>query len=222
MLPAYTLKATYAVRCGIDCGTAFTLARGQRNFLISAKHVFSSYPKNGNLECLASSGWISITHKLVHDGSEEDLWDDFIVFEIGDQLQQVGVTEISSVEDLHLAQEVLAFGFPVHFPSPLSVGNGGFLPPMIKAGILSSVVSADGFGYGFLLDLRTNEGMSGGPVFARDRNDREKLILAGMIKGYYSPAVTVELANESTLQHNPNSGISFCIPIQRILEIAKI
>ena len=222
MLPDYAIQRTYAVKCGSDFGTAFTIDRNGQRYLLSAKHVFSSYAKNHSLECLTSSGWSKIGHRHVFEENSESHWDDFIVFSIGDQLQNASNSVIATPEDNYISQEILAFGFPVHFPSPLSVENSGFLPPMIKRGILSSVVSADGFGYGFMLDMFLNLGMSGGPIFARARDDHNRLLLTGMAVGFYSPSISILAEGREIATHNPNTGIALCIPINRIFQMAQI
>jgi len=218
MVPEVAFRRTYAVKCGADAGTAIVVDFSGSRFLISAKHVFSNYDNIKQVEVLSSSGWYILPHKMLTRGSSDESHDDYIVFEIGNQLQQAGPLEISDLGQIFIGQDALVLGYPAFWPSPLSKANNGYPPAFAKRAMFSSVVSLGGFEKLFLLDVMLNKGMSGGPVFARDPNDPRKISLAGIAISYFSPDEQIKNDASKSLAFNANTGLAFSIPIYDMLK----
>jgi S1-C subfamily serine protease len=216
MISENLIRRTYAVKCGESIGSATVIDLNKKRYLISANHVFSSYATIRTISCLTKRGWIEIEHSYVVHGGSNDWIDDFIVFEIGGQLQDAPDLQIAGKGETWIAQEVLALGYPLLTPSPLWNSNAGFATAFAKRGIISSVVSSGGFDSLFMLDLLLNRGMSGGPVVSIDYSNSGRFRLIAIGVGFYSPNETLK-AGEAEITYNPNTGLAFGIPIDRIL-----
>jgi S1-C subfamily serine protease len=220
MISENIVRRTYAVKCGEDIGAAVVIDFNHKRYLVSANHVFSSYASTKKFFCLHKQGWIEVKHTYVVHGGSSELIDDFIVFEITEQLQEAPSLEVAAKSDTWIAQDVLALGYPILTPSPLWNGNAGFATGFVKRGIVSSVVSSGGFDSLFIFDLLLNRGMSGGPVLSIGYGKERTFKLIAIGVGYYSPGETIQSNGGKTI-YNANSGLAFGIPIERIMLAIK-
>jgi S1-C subfamily serine protease len=217
MVPEVAFRRTYAVKCGADAGTGVVVDYAGSRFLISANHVFSEYENAKKLEVLTDSGWQKVSHTLLTRGASLESHEDYIVFEIGNQLQKAEPLDINQLGQIYIGQDALVMGYPARWRSPLSKANAGYPPAFAKRAMFSSVVSLGGFERVFLLDVILNKGMSGGPVFARDLHDPGKVSLAGIAISYFSPDELIKGDQSRSLSFNANTGLAFSIPIYDVL-----
>ena len=215
MISESLIRRTYAVKCGESCGTAIIVDYNKQRYLISANHVFASYRKDMTFHCLTTNGWIEIRHNYVVHGGSNDWIDDFIVFEINNQLQDAPDLAIAGKGETWIAQEILALGYPLLTPSPLWNANSGFATAFVKRGIISNVVTSGGFDNLYILDLLLNSGMSGGPIVSIDYENKGSFRLIAIGVGFYAPVEKIEM-NQGQVTYQPNTGLAFGIPIDRI------
>lgn len=93
--------------------------------------------------------------------------------------------------------EVATAGFPLGDAALLTEGRVGQLAPFVRSGIVSSVMPFDPpFPHGFTIDVMSQGGASGSPIFLK-----EKPLAVGILHSGY-----------------PNTNITFAVPSKMIAD----
>lgn len=225
MITTNITQRTFFVNFGDDLGSAFTIEKHGRQYLISAKHVFESIEDKQEVE-------INIFHDgiwkkllcvaFVHPNENIDV----IIFSYQGF---IGPTHpiIYSAGGLALAQDTFFLGFPYGKYSPDdSRINNSFPFPFVKKGVCSAVNFTKDSGGLIYLDGHTNPGFSGGPVVFKDLETNE-LKICGIMRGYlpHEGKIDTEYVNEDGetekdfLLYDENSGIIVCQMIKDAIEL---
>ena len=162
-------------------GTAFMLDIDGHQYIITAKHLVQK--SISPLRVYWEGVWQVLPVDLIgHCEGETDI----SVLYTNRNLPKMLYPEGGSLRveiDLKLGEEILFYGFPHGWSTPLSNERGRV--PLVKRGLVSGFFGAPlgSLQESFLIDGHNNPGFSGGPVVAI-RNGEYKV--SGVISGYRS------------------------------------
>jgi hypothetical protein len=225
MITNNIIQRTIFVNIGDDIGSAFTIEKEGKQFLISARHVFETVDDNEEIEIKVfhNDSWKSLDCRAtVHPNEEIDI----IIFSYEGTLGVIRPI-IYTTDGIDLGQDTYFLGFPYGKYSPDDHKiNSSFPFPFVKKATFSAFKFTQENGGLLYLDGHTNPGFSGGPVVFVDRRTSE-LKICGVMRGYltHEGKIDTEYLNEDGefekdyLLYDENSGI---IVIQRIEDALKL
>lgn len=224
MIPNNIIQRTIFVNLGDDIGSAFTIEKNGKQYLISARHVFETVDNNQEIKInvFHNDSWKPLTCRAtVHPNDDIDL----IIFSYDGILGVVRPIQYTT-DGISLGQDTYFLGFPYGKYSPDSKINSNFPFPFVKKATFSAFKFTEDKGGLLYLDGHTNPGFSGGPVVFFDRKTSE-LKICGVMRGYlpHEGKIDTEYLNEGGeiekdyLLYDENSGI---IIIQRIEDAIKL
>ena len=199
-------------------GTAFILDRGNRSYLVTARHL-----------CLPneSEEQVTITHAWTEDGEPssaimsrvdpEELEGDVAIFEMPeDFLGNVG-TEVPAMSDgIAFSQECFIMGFPYRLST--HVGTQARVPIVKKGIIAGRTRSADGVPQ-FLIDVIANPGFSGGPL-VWFRSDGQPAFAGIVVQNLMAPATDPALSE--VRPHDVPAGLALATDIDVVIPILEV
>jgi S1-C subfamily serine protease len=219
MITSNVLSRTFQIQFGGQTGTAVAIDRGQKQYLVTAKHVVSTF-SGGPLDIFHDGQWKKAQFGLVgHAKSGADI----SVLAPSIQLAP-SLTLVASTANMVLGQSMFFLGFPYDHKQDHPEINKGFPLPLIKAGILSGLMDYEGSS-ALLLDGHNNPGFSGGPVvfipYGSILNQTNGFCLAGIVSGYpsYSEQVVTSDGKETGMFIRNNPGIVLSYDIKYALEL---
>ena len=146
-------------------GTGFTIDRGGRQYLATARHVAEG--AGGSIKVFHEQGWKTLEVGVVGVGENEA---DIVVLAPNLQLSPSHPL-VPTSKGLVFGQQVRLLGFPFGYQFGDGGVNNRFPIPFIKAGIVS-MVDVKGQRSQIWVDAHGNKGFSGGPLVAVfDGND---------------------------------------------------
>lgn len=161
MITINIINRTYFISVNNDTGSAFTIEHKDKQYIISAKHVFESLElKNGSeimIQIFHDEIWKNLKCKAhLHDNPEIDI----IVLKT-DQLLFNKFPVTIGHNDLNLARDVYFLGFPYGMFTPDLDGqvNQKFPIPFIKKGIFSAFLRKYDI-ITYYIDAHNNTGFS--------------------------------------------------------------
>lgn len=203
-------------------GTAFTMECGNRQFLVTAKHLFENagFPAQATISLLTGKGYQKYCVDIRYPHSPSV---DIAVLMLNPyQVLTHFFGNDNTTEGLYFGQDVYFLGFPYHYDqlvqhSPLSNAP----VPLIKKACLSSVIKS-GDDILLLLDGHNNPGFSGGPVCFSAAN-RKTMTITGVISGYrYSKEAILDVHdNPQPYYWRENTGIIYAYSIQHAIDVAQ-
>ena len=180
LLTTNILQKTFLIRQGNGCGTAFAIESGDREYLITARHVL---PENSQpVDILHEEQWkpLPVTGIYHHPGGP-----DVAVMTLGQQIAPNHPAE-PTLSGVVLGQEVLMVGFPFGWHHTQFNINNGYPIPFVKAAILSALIFKETtIAY---LDGHNNPGFSGGPLLAEhlpSKNPKCGPKIIGVVSGFW-------------------------------------
>ncbi len=215
MVTTNAIQRTFKIRLGDSQGTAFTIERAGRQYLVTARHVLAEN-EPGMIEIWHEEVWKSLFVRVVGIGHGDV---DVAVLAATFQVSPVYPLEIGA-HGMHYSQPVYILGFPLGLRSGGAEINRGLPIPFVKSGIVSAIESGAGRIY---IDTHVNEGFSGGPVVFHPRDraaEAHELRVAGVVAGYvecHRPVLGgdgLHLANAGE-----NSGIGVAIGAKHIIDL---
>ncbi|MCY3591081.1 MAG: S1C family serine protease [Acidobacteria bacterium] len=161
MVPtANILQRTFLVK-DKSIGTAFTIDRDGRQYLVTARHV--SEGSSGGIDLFHDGQWKRLSVAVVGVGKSGE---DVAVLRPDTQLAHKALTLEIGNRGYALGQQVMFFGFPFGWQyGDCGGANHGYPLPFVKAGIVSQLTSPGGARRLFV-DAHGNKGFSGGPLVA--------------------------------------------------------
>jgi Trypsin-like peptidase domain len=214
MITFNVLDRVFFIR-GSEYGTAFTLDRHGRQYLVTARHLVGTDPGRSTIEFFHDAKWKSLPVQVVGFGVGEV---DVAVLTPGVRLSEDIPLE-PSMGGFALAQDMLFAGYPFKLwadGGPLTYGRP---LPFIKKGTLSA--------YETLTDVKrlwvdaiNNEGFSGGPlVFLATESNVFKV--TGVVSKYrVEEEHIVNEKNEPTgLRVQYNTGLLLAYGIKHVLDL---
>ena len=181
MITSNIIHRTFFVRWNDSTGTAFSVDRGYKQYLVTTRHVVHGIESGQAIKIFHEKTWKDLVVKVVGIGEGEV-----------DVAVLACLVRLSPSLPLLASAEGLAYGQPVSFlgyPFGWDVGgeqiNRGVLLPFVKTGVLSAIES--GNVSRFFLDAHVNRGFSGGPVvFIPHGLPQNELRVAGIVSSYPS------------------------------------
>lgn len=227
-LPEEILRQVFCIRVGQDVGTAFSFVLDQRQYVVTAGHMFSS-GLSDNIEIKSGpSLWKKISVSFI---SIDDEPMDIAILSVNTLLSPL--TQIAlGIDMISYGQPVRFLGFPHGLDISLVEGFRNEPLPFVKGGIISGFqsVSLDKSSslkgspfIEFYIDADANPGFSGGPlVLPRYPALTEKRSiswhLAGVVTCAVSELMPCKDKNGTVIGYvGVNSGIMRAISIDFVL-----
>ena len=217
MVPTNVIQRTFFVRCALSRGTAFTLDRDGRQYLVTARHVVEGIRPGQALDIWHEERWRPLAVKIVGVGQGDV---DVAVFAPTIQLSPQLALE-PGAGGIYYGQQAYILGFPHGNHSGGAEINRGLPIPFVKSGIVSA------FAFGDVkmvyLDMHVNEGFSGGPVVfqpAEGRKNPTEFRVAGVVSGYLRHERPLHGPDGNHLGNvGENTGIAVAVGTQHITDL---
>ena len=217
MVPNNVIQRTLFIRRKV-LGTAFTLDREGRHYLVTARHVIEGIKPGETLEIWYEGRWKRLAVNIVGVGQGRV---DSAVFVPSIQLSPPLLLEPSAGKSMYYGQQAYVLGFPHGQHSGGEEINRGLPIPFVKTGIVSA------FDFGDVkivyLDMHVNEGFSGGPLVFRPAEGRKsppEFRVGGVVAGYLRYSRPLHGPDGNSLDNiSENTGIAFAIGIQHITDL---
>ena len=218
MITTNILQRVLRIRNPDCCGTAFTIDVNNRQYLISAKHLFEN--SSGDIEIRRGNedDWFKLDAKpIFHD--EEIV--DIAVMPLHKPLTP-NHKLIAGKGNYFISQDAYFLGFPFGFEMGdecVRKHNNDYPMAFVKKCIISAfshISTETGSKIGQIcLDGHNNKGFSGGPVVFQGLHDNKEMHVLGVVSGYVS-----DLDPEKTEQGlKENSGLFLCYSIRYAIDI---
>ena len=178
MVTANVIHRVLNVRIGDSLGSAFTIERDGRQYVVTARHVMEGIEAAQRTAVVFEDEWRDVDLSVVGVG-EGDV--DVAVLACGQQLSPTYPFE-ASTEGLVYGQQAYFLGFPFGWTTGGQHLNRGFPFPFVKGGIVAAY-SLGGPVFTIFLDAHVNHGFSGGPVVFRPKEGRDDFRVAGVVAG---------------------------------------
>ena len=161
MITSNVIHRTFHVRYGGGTGTAFAIDHGDKQYLVTARHVVPDITTGGTIDIFHEKQWKHIAVTVVGIGAGKR---DIAVLACPIRLAPPHPFEASSA-GLVYGQQVYFLGFPFGWDSGAEDINRNFPMPFVKAGVLSALTFEEPSR--MYIDAHGNTGFSGGPVVFR-------------------------------------------------------
>jgi len=180
-VPAEMLQRTILIKVGSVEGTAFTIDRRGKLYLVTARHVVAGLPEsNATVEVRQADTWKEYhTVKTLFPPSSEA---DIAVLETEERVAQPFQVTSSDETRVTMGQQVWFLGYPFSDGIGSRFSNG-WQAPFIKRGTMSAIVGTNPDAILLYIDGFNNPGFSGGPIVCWDYAARAYAVI-GVVKGY--------------------------------------
>ena len=219
MVTTNVIQRTFCIRSrgASQQGTAFTLDRAGRHYLITARHVVGNVVPGQIIDIWHEGTWKSLRVNVAGLGQGEV---DVAVLTPAVQLSPTHPLAADSA-GMYYGQQAYILGFPYGRHSGGEEINRGLPIPFVKAGVVSAM-TFDAIKK-IYVDTHANEGFSGGPVVFQPqgaRRDPHELRLAGVVAGYIQYHRSVHDAVGNHLADiGENTGIAIAIGIRHVTDL---
>lgn len=214
MVTTNVFQRVFKIRRNGSAGTAFTVDRAGRHYLVTARHVVDGIASGDSLEVWHREQWKVLPVDVVGVGQGEV---DVAVLTPRTQISPAHPLEVSAGGILY-GQQAYILGFPYGHDSGGPELNDGLPIPFVKSGVISALTF--GTVNRIYVDTHANEGFSGGPVVfvpQGQRTDPGEFRVAGVVVGYVLHHRPVSDAEGSRLADIPeNAGIVVAIAAQHV------
>lgn len=215
MLPSNLVYRTFFIRAE-QYGTAFTIDVGDKQFLVTARHLISSTGDQIELQILHSRQWHKGRVRVVGRG-KGDL--DIAVLQAPKRLTAKEFEVTLSMGEIVLGQDVFFLGFPYKLWTDYGDLLGGLPGPYLKKGALSAVTMESP--QTLYVDAINNEGFSGGPLYFFKNGNMKEVCIAGIVSKYrteHEPVID-QNGGRTGLSVEYNTGFMVAYGIKHALEI---
>lgn len=223
MLPNHILQRVFLIKYGASTGTCFLVSIDNNDYLITAKHLFSTTTNNTlvDIEILRNDGWLKLKPTyLIHSNTNIDI----AVLDLKSNDQKKNNFDFGG-KTYYLSQDCYFVGFPFNLKIDDKEGtmNNGFPIPFVKKGIVSLFISDSSNMRQIFLDGHNNPGFSGGPVVIHNFKDgsEHEVRIIGVVSAYLNDAKVIKTPY-GDLINNENSGIVLSYAFDHVLEIIKM
>lgn len=196
---------------GSCIGTAFTIDRGDRQYLVTAGHVAPRFgDRPYHVEIFRGGVWERVGVKVVGAGSG--------TLDVAVLVPEKPLTpqcRLKASSALYLGQRVSFLGYPYGWDGGGAELSNGYPLPFLKAGVVSAVQAAEASGAsgliggtplpdGFYVDAHANPGFSGGPLISGPFGD-SRYRVSGVI------------VDKPSTQQEAETGFVRVVPIDHVL-----
>ncbi len=214
MVTANVIHRVFRLKVGENIGTAFAIAEGGKEYLITARHIASPLVGLCEIELFQKGAWSQFQVTTVgHATGDRDI----SVLAPLKRLTPVNPLPLPVGSDgLVYGQDAYFLGFPYNILTKFILGGHGFPLPLVKR------VTVSAFDQGaFLLDGHNNPGFSGGPLVFRPSNHREFQV-AAVVSGYQAIEEPILLRGQPTpLSYMYNTGIVVAYDVGEAISLIK-
>lgn len=212
MINTNILQRVFFVKYWNNVWTAFTIEVNNKQYLISAKHIFSWFDKSDNIEIFHQNQRKKILVEAIFCDKDTI---DIIAFKLPLQISPK-YEIIPSFGNIILSQDVFFLWFPYSFAAPDFELNRWFPFPIVKKWILSAMWIKDEYWNElFLIDWHNNKWFSWWPVVFFENNSR-KLHIWWVISWYYIDQKDIQ---EQTKFIQENSWLFYGYSIKYIVDV---
>jgi Trypsin-like peptidase domain len=215
MINTNILTRVVRIKCGNNTGSAFTIEKDNKQFLVTAKHVVSQF--SGSIEIFHEQVWKTARPTWLKTTNEDaDVAVMHFTFDISPRYNLP-----TTCAEIILSQNVYFLGFPFGLSGNTEKINNHFPLPFVKCGILSALLTEQNGNLIFLVDGHNNKGFSGGPlVYYKNGNPALELRVCGVISAYKSEEKQVMHNGVNTgLTVGENTGIVVAHDIKNALNL---
>ena len=216
MVTANVIHRTFHILRATSRGTAFTLDRGGRQYLVTARHVVEGIVSGESISILHGERWDTVYIEVVGIGKGDV---DVAVLSCPQQLSPMHPLEPTSA-GLVYGQQAYFLGFPFGWDGGGASINHDRPLPFVKAGVISALGITDPIKM-IYIDSHVNAGFSGGPVvFSRPGKQQNVLFVAGVVVGYpkcFQPVY--DACGHQVAQAQENPGLVMAVSIEHVVEL---
>jgi len=185
-------------------GTAYTIEKEDRQYLVSASHVFDGSTEVDSILIYRDGNWVNLPVTVAFHS--DSLSADTIVFLLQEDISPRHPISLNPA-GLIIGTWAYFLGYPRGMRTSDRGINRGYPLPFVKAALVSATdFERHGFNTLFL-DGHNNKGFSGGPVIWAPPNNPKDIRVVGTISGYVIEHPTSKATKEEISQHETNAGI---------------
>ena len=218
MVTTNVVQRMFKIRLRDSQGTAFTVDRAGRQYLVTARHVLPDIRRGDKVDIWHERQWKPLDVTIVGIGQDEL---DVAVVTAALQLSPVHPLEMGP-GGMYYSQPVYILGFPFgrHSGGGAEINRG--LPiPFVKSGIVSALELGDV--KRVYIDTHANESFSGGPVVFQPKDDSREtreLRVAAVVTGYIRCSRPVQDADgHHVADVGENTGIAVAIGANHVIDL---
>ena len=227
MIPKHVINRIFHIRWTDtsgkrSSGTAFTIDRGSKQYLITARHVVEGIQSGSFIEILRDEQWQNLVVNIVGIG-KGDL--DIAVLSAPILLSPPHPLDVSA-KGLVYGQQIFFLGYPYSLDSGNEQLNRGIPIPFVKAGVVGAMKRVGDVSW-FFLDADVNKGFSGGPLLfappGRSYVPGNQLRVAGIVTSYKTLLRPIVTREGQPARYIPESlGIGQAIDIYHALQLIDV
>ena len=178
------LFRTFNIQWNNSTGTAFTIDRNSKQYIVTARHVVSGITSGSSIRIRHDKRWKDLRVDVVGIGQGEV---DVAVLTCSLRLSP-GVPLVPSLANVAVGQSVSFLGYPFGWGGGGEKLNDKFPFPFVKSGVVS-FLELGGEVSRIYLDAHGNQGFSGGPVVFVPLGERpsDELRVGGIVSYYPTP-----------------------------------
>ena len=209
MVTNNVIQRVLNIRIDNSQGSAFTIERGGRQYLVTARHVVEGIEAARRIAIVFENQWRDIDFNIV-GVAEGDV--DVAVLACAQQLSPTHPLEADD-EGMIYGQRAYFLGFPFGWTVGGEHVNLGLPLPFVKGGIISAF-SIGGPVHRIYLDAHVNYGFSGGPVVFQRQEVQGDFRVAGVVAGYprrLQPVIDEQGNQIARTGENPGLVVAFGI-----------
>ena len=170
MITANVIHRVFRICYDGSACTGFTIEIEEREYLVTAKHVFESLGGSDEIDVFSNGDWSPYEVNLVGHAPDDV---DITVLAATQRLTPPGLPMDVTHEGLVYGQDVYFLGFPYNFLGKFLFGDSGYPLPFVKKATVSLFDDKIVF-----LDGHNNRGFSGGPVVFTEPTKRQFKVAA--------------------------------------------
>ncbi|MFH1776607.1 MAG: serine protease [Candidatus Omnitrophota bacterium] len=220
MITTNVLQRTFHVKYKNSTGTAFTIDYENKQYLISAKHVFPEIKATEKIEIFHENQWKNIEIQIVGIAPNDI---DIIVLALPLQISPIHPLP-ATLGGVILGQDIYFLGFPFGLSCEVGKLNRDFPLPLVKKCCLSALLghSKDDDPSVLFIDGINNPGFSGGPVVCSQRNKIQDYQVISVISGYrFQEQNTFYEGKPFPVTYKENTGIIISYGICHAIDLIR-
>jgi hypothetical protein len=221
MISFDVLWNVYKIRFLGSEGTCFSIQKGEKFYVITARHMFFSLQdfrkvsgasftkKKSQIQIFQNDKWKNYTCNVYF---HENLAVDIAVIELIKESLPFHSLEIYS-NNMEYGQDVFFMGFPLHMQSFMIYNTSPFPLPLVKKAVIAGMNYENGESI-YYLDTQSNPGFSGGPIITKNNNTGTFQVFGVMSRGLMNG--TAFTSKKMKMEYYEDCGITIVSDIQQI------
>jgi hypothetical protein len=216
MVPSNIIQRIFYIKYINYLGTGFTFERDNKQFLITARHIFpfSEYGQDVKFSIMHNNNWKELDSKIfIHNNPSVDI----VALQLPHDISPRNKIDYGQ-SHFFLSQDAFFLGFPLgNYMEDVKYINNGYPVPFIKKAIFATIPIEKSEVKLFYLDGINNPGFSGGPcVFVEGHKKTPNV--CGVVKGYLPHKVNIK-THFGDYPFEENSGLVEVHSIQHLFEM---